>query len=121
MSGPVAITDLIAIVCPRAPGWTAAEQCCAALRAVTFAAVESRSVDRSSLLRIYERRLSRVPRAVLGADRLLDDLRSCGDVPLSLVALEWDRRVFGIICNDPPSSLVTCFVGDDRRLPDITM
>jgi hypothetical protein len=66
-------------------------------------------------LRNYGIRLARAPDAVVGADRLLTDLRSSSEDRLFLVALESNRRVFCMLVDSALTEFVACFVGEDRR------
>jgi SMI1-KNR4 cell-wall len=115
MRKKLSVARMISLACSKTPGWPAAEQCCAALRDSGVESIEASLVDRAHLLRIYEIRLARKPNVVVGADRLLSDLRSCSEDRLFLVALKWQGRGYCLLVDPALTELVACFVGTDRR------
>lgn len=115
MRRAISVPHIISLVCPRAPDWPAAEQCCAALRESQIQSIDAGQVDRASLVRIYGIRLARRPDAVVGADRLLSDLESSSEDQLFLVALEWEGRAYCMLLDSALTGLVACFAGEDRR------
>src|SRR5437763_1731892 len=115
MRTEVSFSRLISLVCPQVRGWPAAEQCCAALRQSPAQTIEALPVDRESLLRIYEIRLRRVPDAVVGADRLLNDLRSSSEHRPLMVLLRSEGRIYCMLVDLGLTELVACFVVKDKR------
>lgn len=107
---------LASIVCQRAEGWPAAQRCCSALRTPGLGNLRGGPVGIDHLRRIYRIRLSRDPKGVIGADRLLKDLDAFQGKDLTLVTLEHGGQVFDMFFDQPVSRLVTCVVGNDRRL-----
>lgn len=115
MSSSVPRSRIADLVCARVGKAVAAEECCAALRAAPVDDLECSMVEKAHLLRIYRIRLGRRPDVVLGADELLHNLEAYGGTHVTSCVLDWQGRVYGILCNEEVSDVVACFVGDDRR------
>jgi len=109
---------LVELVCSQAGDWPAAQECCAALRSTSAEALRGSLVPKKHLERIYTIRLGRNPDVVLGGDRLLDDLRRYRGENVTLTVLELGGRVFGLFFDDRVTKLLSCLVGDDRRVLD---
>lgn len=117
--GSLSIDRLAELVCSRAEGWPAAERCCAALREAAGGDARGGRVAKAHLRRIYGIRLGRKPTAVVGGERLLSDLDAFPGAEVTLVALEQQGRVYCMLFDAEVAQLVTCFVGEDRRLVEV--
>ena len=119
MTRLLSASAVAAVVCARADGWPAADECCAALRQVSSESLRVNLIPTEQLAQIYERRL-RNPKAasppVLGADRLLADLAGFKGARVQMLAWERAGRVFCVLLDETATQLVACFVGTDRRL-----
>lgn len=116
---PLSINRLAELVCSRSEDWTAAQQCCEALRGSAGGEARGGRVAKTHLQRIYRIRLARKPTAVVGGERLLRDLDVFPGAELTMVALEQQGRVYGMLFDPEVTELVACFVGEDRRLVQV--
>jgi hypothetical protein len=103
------------LVCTQSIGWPAAAECCRELADRKSPVIPGRQVSASDIKRIYRRRLTRDPDIVEGGVRLLEDLEQYSGAVIVLAAVETHNRVFCLLLDEDATSLVSCFVGADRR------
>ena len=123
MTRELSVSQLVRQICAARTGLPAAEACCEAFTTSGLDVIDSTSVPRGDLLRIYEVRLSKPPKGppLLGAERMLLDLANYKGDEVTIVALPRGTEVFCLLLNATASQLVTCFVGQDRRLDGLML